>query len=144
MCFYLGSGMPLTIHCKGCHNPQTWDPDGGEEIPSDILNKIDMALNANGIKRNLSVLGGEPFAPYNIAFTYTVVSHVKQKYPDRRIYCWTGYTLEQLKEREPIVKSALDFIDVLIDGPFEEDKRDITLELRGSTNQQIRYRGKDF
>ena len=133
--------------CPGCHNPQTWDFDGGEELPRDILNKIDRAIKANGIQRNFAVLGGEPLCPENLNMVYTVLDHVRQKFPGITIYLWTGYTLEELKKQDyynSILKSLLDLVNVLIDGPYIAEERDITLPLRGSRNQRILYKGKDF
>lgn len=136
-------GCPL--HCKGCHNSQTWDFNGGEELPHDILDQINAAITAQGVERNFSVLGGEPLCEENIALTYQIVRHVRERFPGVTIYCWSGYYLKDLLERDnPLVKATLDLVNVLIDGPFELDKRDVTLELRGSTNQGIKYKGRDF
>lgn len=134
-------------HCPGCHNPETWDFEGGKELPKDILDEIDEAIAANGIQRNFSVLGGEPLCFENISLTCIVLYHVKFMFPNITTYLWTGYTLEELKQQdyyEAIIKGTLDLVDVLIDGPYIETERDITLPLRGSRNQRILYRGKDF
>lgn len=149
--FSAGSGVCVSfwvqgcdMRCLGCHNPQTWDFNGGEELPKDILDQIDSAIIANGIKRNFSVLGGEPFAIKNINLTYTVISHVRQKFPDITIYAWTGHRLEELLARDRLTEKTINLINVLIDGPYEADKRDVTLLLRGSRNQRILYKGRDF
>lgn len=132
-------------HCAGCHNPETWDPQGGTDLPSDILFQIDQALNENNINRNFSILGGEPFFESNIELTNQIVSHVCSKYPSKKIFCWTGYTLEELKEKnDAAINDTLSKITVLIDGPFIQEQRDTTLHLRGSANQRILYRGRDF
>lgn len=131
-------------HCVGCHNPETWDFNGGEELPLDIYDKIDRAILANGIQRNFSILGGEPLCIENLNLTYQVLEHVRRRFPDITIYCWTGYKLEELKKRNDITKSILGLINVLIDGPFIQEQRDITLSLRGSLNQRVLYKGKDF
>lgn len=130
--------------CAGCHNPQTWDFNGGEELPSDILQQIDSAIIANNIKRNFSILGGEPFCEENITLTYLIIEHVRRTFPDITIYVWTGYTLEELKGRDEITNSTLRLINVLIDGPFIKEQRDITLPLRGSKNQRVLYKGINF
>lgn len=136
-------GCPF--HCKGCHNPQTWDFDGGEDLPKDILDQIDAAITANGIQRNFSVLGGEPFCDKNIALTFIIIDHVRRKFPDITIYVWTGYTLEELlRINNNYIKPILGLINVLIDGPYIEEQRDITLPLRGSRNQNVLYKGRDF
>lgn len=130
--------------CAGCHNPETWDFNGGKELPLDIYDKIDRAILANGIQRNFSILGGEPLCIENLKLTYQVLEHVRRRFPDITIYCWTGYTIEELKNRNDITKSILGLINVLIDGPFIQEQRDITLSLRGSLNQRVLYKGKDF
>ena len=68
--------------CPGCHNPQTWDFNEGEELPKDILKQIDEAIHANGIRRNFSVLGGEPLCPENVSLTFSVIDHVRTYNPD--------------------------------------------------------------
>ena len=125
--------------CKGCHNPETWDPMGGKEFTAQVLEEIIEALSANGIKRNLSILGGEPLSPENEFLTYLVIKTVKEKLPDTEIYLWTGYVYEDLKKNNarPHLSLILEQVDVLIDGPYIEAKRDITLPLRGSSNQRI-------
>ena len=126
-------------HCKGCHNPETWNFSGGIEYDQDMLIfKIIKLLKKNNIKRDLSILGGEPLCPENRDFTKNLAKAVKEAYNDIKIYCWTGYTLEQLDNQ------YLEDIDILIDGPFVLENRDITLKFRGSPNQRILYKGKDF
>ena len=129
--------------CKGCHNPESWDFNGGEYKNNDILlEEIYDAISANGIQRNFSILGGEPLAPQNINDTYYILWEVKQRYPSIKTFVWTGYTLEQLKEMYK--DTLLENVDVLIDGPFIKAERDITLKFRGSKNQRILYKGVDY
>ena len=129
--------------CKGCHNPESWDFNGGEYKNNDILlEEIYDAISANGIQRNFSILGGEPLAPQNINDTYYILWEVKQRYPSIKTFVWTGYTLEQLKEMYK--NTLLENVDVLIDGPFIKAERDITLKFRGSKNQRILYKGVDY
>ena len=129
--------------CKGCHNPESWDYNGGEYKNNDIiLEEIYDAISANGIQRNFSILGGEPLAPQNINDTYYILWEVKQRYPSIKTFVWTGYTLEQLKEMYK--DTLLEYVDVLIDGPFIKAERDITLKFRGSKNQRILYKGVDY
>lgn len=124
-------------HCHGCFNPETWDPQGGKEVDiNKLIAEIEDAISANGIIRNFSVLGGEPFAPYNLRYTYYIVSRIREKYPNIKIYIWTGYYFDDIKDNER-VRNIIRNIDYIIDGPFEEDKKDITLKLRGSSNQHI-------
>ena len=125
-------------HCKGCHNPDTWSFTGGKEFTQNILNEIMDALTANGITRSLAIMGGEPLCEENAFLTYLVVSNIKQKMPDIKIYLWTGYYHEELiRLHNPRVAQILELIDVLIDGPYVEELRDITLPMRGSSNQSI-------
>ena len=133
------------IKCQGCHNSSIWDFNGGYEIPTDIRGHIIKAICANGIIRNFSVLGGEPLCQENVQDVDDIISGVRIAYPEIKIFLWTGYTLEQLKEQKnKHIDNILSNIDVLIDGPYVESLRDITLELRGSANQRILYKGKDF
>ncbi len=124
--------------CQGCHNPETWDFKGGKEFTANILDEIVEALQANGIKRSLCILGGEPLCSENQFLTCMIVRHVKEKLPETEIYVWTGYTYEQLNQSpDPHLKNILQIIDYIIDGPYIEAERDITLPMRGSRNQRV-------
>lgn len=130
-------------HCKGCHNPDQWNFNGGEYVNNwHLIDKIAEAITANGIQRNFSILGGEPLAPQNINDTYQILWHIKEKFPSIKTFVWTGYTLKQIQNMYE--ETVLENIDVLIDGPFIESERDITLKLRGSKNQRILYKGVDY
>ena len=126
-------------HCPGCHNPETWDFNGGKEFTYDILNEIVDALTANGVKRSLSILGGEPLCEQNVFLTLLVVKTVKERLPDTKIYIWTGYYYDELMKRnsDSHLKTILSLADYLIDGPYIQNLRDITLPMRGSRNQNI-------
>ena len=125
-------------HCKGCHNPETWDFDGGKEFTFDTLQSIVKGINANDIKRSLCIMGGEPLCDQNAFLTLLIIEEVKKNHPDTKIYIWSGYTHKQLKNNSnPHIKRSLEMCDVLIDGPYIESLRDITLEMRGSSNQDI-------
>lgn len=126
------------IHCPGCHNPQTWDFDGGREFTMDTLNEILQSIGENEVQRNFSIMGGEPLCKENLFLVNLVISNVLEKYPNIKIYVWTGYTYEELLSRnDEMLNKLLDKIDYLIDGPFVETERDITLAMRGSRNQRI-------
>lgn len=126
-------------HCPGCHNPETWDFNKGTlYYKENIIQHILYLISKNNVNRNLSILGGEPLCEQNIDFVRDLTAAAKKKYPNITIYCWTGYVLEQLN------KEDLQNIDILIDGPFNIKTRDITLKWRGSPNQRILYKGKDF
>lgn len=127
-------------HCKGCHNPETWDFNNGKEFTYDVLLNIIKALTANGINRSLAIMGGEPLCEENAFLTLLVIKSVKEVLPNTKVYLWTGYTYENIqKSNDPHVKSIIEQIDVLIDGPYIEALRDITLPMRGSSNQNIIY-----
>lgn len=128
--------------CEGCHNPAQWAFEGGKELPNDYKGQIIKAISANGITRNFSVLGGEPLCEQNIKLTSDIITAVRVAYPHIKIFLWTGYTLEELKH--PLIEDILSKIDVLIDGPYIQSQRDVTLKLRGSTNQRILYKNVDF
>lgn len=131
--------------CKGCHNPETWDFNGGIEFTEETMQELIKLINANGIHREFSILGGEPLCPQNILLVSSIVARVKKEYPNIRIFLWTGYTLEYLlKSKDTDIQYVLKEIDVLIDGPYIETQRDIRLPLRGSTNQQVHYKNIDF
>ena len=124
--------------CRGCHNPETWDFEKGKEFTNDTLNDIITALTANGIERSLAVMGGEPLCQENSFLTYLVIKTIKEKLPNTKVYIWTGYYYEDLlKKHDPRIAQILELTDVLIDGPYVEQLRDITLPMRGSSNQSI-------
>lgn len=126
--------------CKGCHNPETWSFDGGKEFTPKTLNEIYDALDANGIERNFCIMGGEPLCEENTFLVYMVLKNVKQHFPNTKVYIWSGYYYDELlKKNDPKIRMILEMTDVLIDGPYIEEKRDITLQMRGSSNQSIIY-----
>lgn len=129
--------------CEGCHNPETWDFQGGREFTPDVLDKIIKGLTAQGIKRNFCIMGGEPLCPENQFLTLLLVNSVKERLPDTKIYIWTGYKLDEILN-EGKVGQILEKTDVVIDGPYIAAYKDRTLFMRGSSNQRILYKGKDF
>lgn len=137
--FINGEGVCVSVwvqgcpfRCKGCHNPQTWDFDEGIEVDEDaLIDEVLAALNANGILRNLSILGGEPLAPQNRNFTNRLAFLAKKRYPSIKVFVWTGYQLEE------VLHTINNSVDVVIDGPFILEQRDIRLSLRGSPNQVV-------
>ena len=138
-----GTGMTVSFwtqgcphRCKGCHNPETWDFSGGMEYDSSVVDKILEAIPKNGIMRNFSILGGEPLATANLDIVEEVVSAVRHAFPSIHIYLWTGYTLENIMENSRVM-SILSKVDTLIDGKFIEEKKNLNLLLRGSSNQRV-------
>ena len=138
-------------HCKGCHNPETWDFNGGiEKTRKKLIDDVIDSLTQNGIKRNFSILGGEPLAPENIVDTVNIIHNVRNKFKDIKIYLWTGYEFDKLEFEgfrninNRALRQIKKDVDVVIDGPYKEELRDTRLLLRGSSNQRILYKGKDF
>ena len=130
------------FHCPGCHNPEAQDFNYGRDYDTDIRQEIAQKLKKNGIMRTLCILGGEPLNEENIGDVLNLIGWCKLDYPDLKIYVWTGYTLEELEKRDDDdVRAVLRNITFLIDGRYEQDKRDTTLPLRGSSNQRILYMG---
>ena len=130
--------------CEGCHNPETWDFEGGEEVTHDTILEIIEAITANGLHRNLCIMGGEPLCPENQFLTNLIINSVKEKLPDTKIYLWTGYCLEDLDMSNNRIQSILEQVDCIIDGPYDKTKRDVSLFMRGSSNQRILYKGTDY
>lgn len=126
------------IKCPGCHNSAIWNFDGGKEFTPATMSEIIQAIATNGIERNFSILGGEPLCDENIFLTHLVIQEVRKHYPNIKIFLWTGYYYEDLKKKnDSHLSYILSNINYLIDGPFIQEQRDITLKLRGSHNQHI-------
>lgn len=127
------SGCPH--HCPGCHNKEAQDFNYGEEFnKEDILNRI----KENSILKGITISGGEPLCKQNIKEVSEFISDVKQIRPEFNVWCYSGYTFEQLQNRnDEITNEALNKIDVLVDGQFIESRKNPTLKFRGSDNQRI-------
>lgn len=128
-----------THKCKGCFNAEAWDFEYGLPYNADVEQQILKALAPDYI-RGLSLLGGEPFEPQNQPELLALLEHVRAQYPHKTVWCYSGYTLEYdiLSGRlgETAIK-MLQYIDVLVDGEFVEEKKDLGLRFRGSSNQRI-------
>ena len=124
-----------TNHCEDCFNKETWDFNYGKKFTNKDMNYILECIPKNGIMRNFSILGGDPLHKKNLLTVLEILKEVKEKYPDITTYVWTGYLFEDLCKGYGI--EIFKNIDVLIDGKFEKDKKDLTLLLRGSNNQRI-------
>lgn len=127
-------------HCKGCFQPETWDFDYGNEFTLKTEEEILNALSPEYID-GLTLLGGEPFEPENQQVLYPFLKRVKNAFPQKSIWCYSGYTFEQLTGNNSPVTDVtlpmLNLIDVLVDGQFVEEKKNISLKFRGSSNQRI-------
>ena len=121
-------------HCPECFNPETWDFNKGIEYNNESFEYICDNIDLYGVKRNLSILGGEPLCEQNVEGVIQLCKEFKNKYPHKKIYIWTGYTIENFNETQ---RKVLQYMDVLIDGKFEKDKKDLNLKLRGSSNQKV-------
>ena len=124
-----------THHCKGCFNSEAWDFHYGQAYTEETEQEILQALAPDYI-RGLSLLGGEPMEPENRGAVLSLVKKVREQYPQKTIWCYTGYTYEEI-QANPRLKAVLDYIDVLVDGRFEQALFSPYLEFRGSSNQRI-------
>ena len=130
-----------THHCKGCFNSEAWDFNYGTPYTQDTENEIISLLNRDYI-RGLSLLGGEPMEPQNQAVIVNLIKRVKQELPTKDIWCYSGYTLDKDlcdggRAHTSVTDEILHNIDVLVDGRFVEELKDLTLKFRGSKNQRL-------
>ena len=133
------SGCPH--HCKGCFNEETWSFEFGQPFTAETEEQILKLLEPSYIS-GLTVLGGEPMEYMNQEALLPFLEKVKERFPEKTIWCFTGYVFEKdiLNRMIPkwkYTKKMLEQIDYLVDGPFVEAKKDITLRFRGSSNQRI-------
>lgn len=130
-----------THRCEACFNPETWDFDYGSPFGEAEVEKILALLSPDHI-RGLSLLGGEPFEPDNQRALLPFLRRVKERFPDKEIWCYSGYTLDrelwgESRARCEATDELLALLNVLIDGPFVEAQKDLNLRFRGSANQRI-------
>lgn len=130
-----------TRHCKNCFNSETWDFNYGEPFTKETENEIIDALSKSYI-HGLTVLGGEPFEPYNQRRLLPFIKRVRRELPDKSIWCYTGCTLEsellsESRWRCELTDELLENIDILVDGSFIEALHSVSLRFRGSSNQRI-------
>ena len=132
-----------THRCKNCFNEIAWDFSYGQPFDNQIQEKILTELKPAYIA-GLSLLGGEPLEPQNQQALYPFIKEVKRRFPNKTIWCYTGFVFDEstgkLKETNKntaVTKELISFFDVLVDGPFVEELKDIRLKFRGSSNQRI-------
>lgn len=132
-----------THRCKNCFNQVAWDFSYGELFDEATQEKILTGL-ASGYIAGLSLLGGEPLEPQNQKALFPFLQMVKKTYPQKTIWCYTGFVLDvtngllcEEEKNTEITRELLALIDVLVDGPFIEERKDIRLKFRGSSNQRI-------
>ena len=139
-----GVGIALFVqgcnkHCFNCFNPDTWDFNGGKEWDENTFKKLIILLSRPYITR-ITFLGGEPLANENVEEVYKIIKYIKEKYPDKAIWLYTGETIEDKYFAENfnnfLVKTIKE-CDIVIDGPYVNELRDLRLKFRGSSNQRI-------
>ena len=131
-------------NCKGCFNKEAQDPAFGKPFDDKAKKKIFKELEHEWCK-GLSLLGGEPLSKLsdNRKTVIAFAKEVKEKFPTKDIAIWSGYTLEEI-QADDSMKDILKYVDVLVDGPFIEEQKDLSIPFRGSRNQRILKRGVDF
>ncbi len=128
-------------HCKGCFNEETWAFDFGRSYTKETEEEILKALDHNYIA-GFTLLGGEPFEPENQPVLVELLRTIKARYPEKNIWSYTGFVYEKDlvkggRAHTEVTDEMLSYIDTLVDGPFIEDLKDITLQFRGSRNQRL-------
>ena len=128
-------------HCKGCFNEDAWNFNYGKEFTEETIDEIIKDLD-NPYISGLSLLGGEPLEYENQKGILPLVKRVKEVYPDKNIWCYTGFTFDRdvingMCNKWDETKELVSYIDVIVDGKFEEDKKSLSLKFRGSKNQRI-------
>lgn len=136
-------------HCKNCQNPITWDPNDGAKFDIKAKNEIFNELSKDYIS-GITLTGGDPLNTNNLESVLDLVNEIRLSYPEKTIWLYTGYTLEQIMypvvtddfnpERDKLLKMRREIVkqcDVLVDGRYEEDKRDVAYHWAGSTNQRV-------
>ena len=127
-----------THHCKECFNPETWDFHYGRPFGEEQMQEI-LGLLSKPYIHGLSLLGGEPFEPQNQQAVLELVKRVRARWPEKDIWCYTGYLFEDLAAGRvgSHSRSLLGLLDVLVDGPFVLEKKELSLRFRGSSNQRL-------
>ena len=143
-----GEGVRVTLFCSGCTNrcegcfqPETWDFCYGKEYTKETEDQLIQMLTNPNIQ-GLTLLGGDPFEPSNQRTLITLLRRVKQEIPTKDVWAYTGFVydqdlLEGQRKHTEVTDEMLSYIDVLVDGPFVIDEKDISLYFRGSTNQRV-------
>lgn len=134
-----GPGVRVSIfmqgcdfHCKNCFNTETWDFNGGKEFCQNTIDEVLKLCSGKQIK-GLSILGGEPMHPKNVEATTKLAKAFKEKYPEKNLWMWSGYKIdEDLKDKE-----VLKYLDVLVDGRYVDELHNPTLKWKGSSNQRV-------
>lgn len=129
------SGCPH--HCEECQNPETWSPNSGIEFDEEAKREIFNELSKDYVS-GITFSGGDPLARDNVFTVSYVARTVKQLFPDKTVWVYTGYTYEELCQRKNLyIEDILRHTDVLVDGEYKKDLRDVSLKWRGSSNQRV-------
>lgn len=143
-----GKGVRVTLfvsgctnHCKNCFQPETWNFDYGKPYTKETEDEVIDALKPSHIS-GLTLLGGEPFEPENQRELVKLLRRVRDELPEKNIWSFTGFVLDQDlldggRKHCEVTDEMLSLLDVLVDGPFKEEEKDITLAFRGSRNQRL-------
>ena len=132
----VGIGLVLwvagcTHHCEGCHNITTWDASSGRKFTEEDMKELLEKVSNPHISR-ITFSGGDPLAPYNRSEILYVAQELKKHYPNKKIWCYTGFDWEEVKDL-----AVMKYIDILVDGKFILNQKDITLKWCGSSNQRV-------
>ena len=142
-----GPGVRLSVfvsgcthHCNGCFNPMTWDFSYGKPYTQETEDKI-ITLLGEECYQGLTLLGGEPMEPVNQKGLLPLLRRVRQTYPHKDVWCFTGYLFDKdiidaMTNESPYTSELLKYIDVIVDGPFIEEQRNLMLKFKGSENQR--------
>lgn len=134
-----------SLHCRECHNPETWSFDSGKLFDEEAKNELFNALDKPYIQ-GITFSGGHPLENENVETIYLLIKEIKEKFPTKDIWLYTGYTIEQIFPKvnfdvfnvnNVYRKEVIRMCDVVVDGPFVESEKDITLKWRGSRNQRV-------
>lgn len=135
-----GPGVRVSIfmqgcefRCKNCFNAETWNFKGGKEFTDETINRV-LELSEKDYVAGLSILGGEPMHSKNIDGTIELAREFKKKFPKKTVWVWSGFLYDDIMERN---KEVFDYIDVLVDGQYDDSLHNPTLQWKGSSNQRV-------
>ena len=133
-----GSGIRVSLfvsgcdrHCEKCQNPQTWNKDSGIEFTNDTYEELKEELKKDYVS-GITFTGGHPLEYYNYSTIYTLCFNIKREFPNKSIWIYTGFNFEDIKDLD-----IMKYVDVIVDGKYIDELRDVTLAFRGSSNQRI-------
>ncbi|WNV47276.1 anaerobic ribonucleoside-triphosphate reductase-activating protein [Klebsiella phage fENko-Kae01] len=127
--------------CVGCFNEKAWDYRSGQKFSTETIEIIRSELSKPHVS-GLSLLGGDPLMPKNISTVIDLCKLIKDEFPEKNIWCWSGYTLDEIQNNH--AKSILKYIDVLVDGKYIDSEKNLKLPYRGSNNQRILKKDIDY